>query len=124
MMLNGWATKTVKLPKTPNKIYRLAGSWVKQPAHTKGGGYATTYLTIKEESKLRVKKETLKKPGKEKTPATLNKLSEEHKKEPRTFTASDANSSTTNLHPRSVHCILSMQKIRRVFRDFGRKNNK
>jgi hypothetical protein len=36
-MLNGWATKAIQLPKTPNKIYRLAGSQVKQPTCTKGG---------------------------------------------------------------------------------------
>jgi hypothetical protein len=29
VMLSGWAPKAVTLPKTPNEIYRWAGSWVK-----------------------------------------------------------------------------------------------
>jgi hypothetical protein len=37
-MLNRWATKAVKPPKTANEIYRLAGSWVQQPTRTDGGG--------------------------------------------------------------------------------------
>jgi len=65
-MLNGWATKAVKPPKMANKIYRLAGSWVKQPTRTDGGGYAATYMTIEEEAKIRAKKANPKKPGKDK----------------------------------------------------------
>jgi hypothetical protein len=64
--LNGWVTKAVQPPKTANEIYRLAGSWVKQPARTDGGGYVATYMTIKEEARMRAKKSTPKKPGKEK----------------------------------------------------------
>jgi hypothetical protein len=37
-MVNEWATKAVKPPKTANEIYRLADSWVKQTARTDGGG--------------------------------------------------------------------------------------
>ncbi len=40
---------------------------MQQPAHTKGGGYATTYLTIKEEGKIRSKKQTPKKSDTEET---------------------------------------------------------
>jgi len=65
-MLNGWATKAVKPPKTANKIHMLAGSWVKHTARTNGGGYAATYMTIEEEAMIREKKSTPKKPGKEK----------------------------------------------------------
>jgi hypothetical protein len=36
-MLNGWALKGITPPKMPNEIYRLAGSWVKQPTHTREG---------------------------------------------------------------------------------------
>jgi hypothetical protein len=41
-MLNRWATKAIKLPLTPNEVYKLAGSWTKQPSCTKGGGYSAT----------------------------------------------------------------------------------
>jgi len=83
-MLNGWATKAVKPPKTENEIYRLAGSWVKQPARANGGGYVATYMTIGEEARMRAKKSTPKKPGKEKvtTPKKPAEMSgEEPKKE-------------------------------------------
>jgi hypothetical protein len=30
-MIYGWATTAVKAPKTPNELYHLAGSWIKQP---------------------------------------------------------------------------------------------
>jgi hypothetical protein len=33
-MMKGWATTTVKPPKTTNEVYRLAGSWIKQPIRT------------------------------------------------------------------------------------------
>jgi hypothetical protein len=57
-MLNRWATKAVQPPKRANGIYRLADSWEKQPSRTDGGGYAVTYMTIKEVARLRAKKAT------------------------------------------------------------------
>jgi hypothetical protein len=54
-MMNGWATTAVKAPKTPNEMYRLAGSWIKQPTRTESG-YAATFVTIKEDAKRTSKK--------------------------------------------------------------------
>lgn len=54
-MLNRWATAAVKPLKTPDVIYRLAESWVKQPTCFEGGGYATTYMSFKEEAKAQSK---------------------------------------------------------------------
>jgi hypothetical protein len=65
-MLNGWAMSTIKLPLTTNKVYKLVGGWIIQPSSTKGGGYSATYVTIKEDIKIRAKKQGLKKPGKSK----------------------------------------------------------
>jgi hypothetical protein len=48
-MMSRWASKVTPPPMMSNEIYRLSGSWVKQPTHTKGGGYAVTNLTIEEE---------------------------------------------------------------------------
>jgi hypothetical protein len=81
-MLNGWATKAVKPPKMANEIYRLAGSWVKQPTRTDGGGYAATYMTIEEEAKIRAKKANPKKPGKDKV-NTPKKPAEKPEEEPK-----------------------------------------
>jgi hypothetical protein len=46
-MMNGWATTAVKALKTPNEVYRLVGSWIKQPTRTESG-YAATFVTIEE----------------------------------------------------------------------------
>ena len=54
-MMNGWATKAIKTPKTPNEVYRLAGSWIKQPTRTEGG-YAATFVTIEEDARRTNKK--------------------------------------------------------------------
>jgi hypothetical protein len=51
--------------------------------HTDGGGYAATYITIKEEARQRVRKNTPKKPGKEKEATMPKKPGEEPKKEPK-----------------------------------------
>jgi hypothetical protein len=59
-MMNGWATTAVKAPKTPNEVYRLAGSWIKQPTRTESG-YAATFVTIKEDARRTNKKRN---PGK------------------------------------------------------------
>ena len=59
-MMNGWATTAVKAPKTPNKVYRMAGSWIKQPTRTESG-YAATFVTIKEDARRTNKKRN---PGK------------------------------------------------------------
>jgi hypothetical protein len=62
-MMNGWATTAVKAPKTPNEVYRLAGSWIKQPTRTESG-YAAMFVTIEEDARRTNKK---KNPGKGKT---------------------------------------------------------
>jgi hypothetical protein len=49
-MLNGWATKAFAPPQTVNKIYRIAGTWVR-PAPKPDGGTAASYVTIEEEAK-------------------------------------------------------------------------
>jgi hypothetical protein len=59
-MKNGWTTTAVKAPKTPNEVYRLAGSWIKQPTRTESG-YAATFLTIEEDARRTNKKRN---PGK------------------------------------------------------------
>jgi len=59
-MMNGWATTAVKAPKTPNEVYRLAGSWIKQPVRTESG-YAATFVTIEEDARRTNKKRN---PGK------------------------------------------------------------
>jgi hypothetical protein len=41
-LLNGWTMQVVKAPRTPNEICHLAGSWIKQPNRTEGGGYTAT----------------------------------------------------------------------------------
>jgi hypothetical protein len=55
-MMNMWATTAVKQPKTPNEVYCLAGSWIKQPTRTESG-YAITFVTIEEDAR-RTKKES------------------------------------------------------------------
>jgi hypothetical protein len=59
-MMNGWATTAVKAPKTPNEVYRLAGSWIKQPTRTESG-YAAMFVTIEEDARRTNKKRN---PGK------------------------------------------------------------
>ena len=59
-MMKGWATTTVKPPKTTNEVYRLAGSWIKQPTRTESG-YAATFVTIEEDARRTNKKRN---PGK------------------------------------------------------------
>jgi hypothetical protein len=59
-MMNGWATTAVKAPKTPNEVYHLAGSWIKQPTSTESG-YAATFVTIEEDARRTNKKRN---PGK------------------------------------------------------------
>lgn len=58
--MNGWATSAVKAPKTPNEVYRLAGSWIKQPTRMESG-YAATFVTIEEDARRTNKKRN---PGK------------------------------------------------------------
>jgi len=59
-MMNGWATTAVKAPKTPNEVYHLARSWIKQPTRTESG-YAATFVTIEEDARRTNKKRN---PGK------------------------------------------------------------
>jgi hypothetical protein len=59
-MMNGWATTAVKAPKTPNEVYRLAGSWIKQPTRMESG-YAATFVTNEEDARRTNKKRN---PGK------------------------------------------------------------
>ena len=59
-MMNEWATTAVKAPKMPNKVYRLAGSWIKQPTRMESG-YAATFVTIEEDARRTNKKRN---PGK------------------------------------------------------------
>jgi len=102
-MLNGWATKAVKPPKTANEIYRLAGSWVKQPTCTDGGGYAATYMTIEEEVKIRAKEANPKKPGKDKV-NTPKKPAEKPGEEPKKEAKDLSHYSTSKerpLHPKN-----------------------
>jgi hypothetical protein len=54
-MMNGWATTAVKAPKTPNEVYRLAGSWIKQPTRMECG-YAAMFVTIEEDARRTNKK--------------------------------------------------------------------
>jgi len=44
-MKSGWALQSIQPPKTVNKIYRLAGMWVK-PKSRSETGVAATYHTI------------------------------------------------------------------------------
>jgi hypothetical protein len=54
-MMNGWAATAVKAPKTPNEVYRMAGSWIKQPTRTESG-YAATFVTIEVDARRTNKK--------------------------------------------------------------------
>jgi hypothetical protein len=49
-MLNGWAAGAFDPPDTVNKIYRMAGSWVK-PVPRGEGGTAVSYVTLEEGAK-------------------------------------------------------------------------
>ena len=59
-MMNRWATTAVKAPKTPNKVYHLAGNWIKQLTRTESG-YAATFIIIEEDARKTNKKRN---PGK------------------------------------------------------------
>jgi hypothetical protein len=62
-MMNGWAATAVKAPKTPNEVYCLAGSWIKQCTRMESE-YAATFVTIEEDARRTNKKQN---PGKGKT---------------------------------------------------------
>jgi hypothetical protein len=49
-MFNGWAAGAFDPPNTVNKIYRMAGSWVK-PVPRSEGGTAVSYVTLEEGAK-------------------------------------------------------------------------
>jgi hypothetical protein len=49
-MLNGWAAGAFEPPDTVNKIFRLAGSWVKSVAKGEGGT-AVSYVTLEDDAK-------------------------------------------------------------------------
>jgi hypothetical protein len=50
-MLNGWAARSIIPPSMPNEVYQLAGSWIRQPTHVKGGGCTATNMIIEEDAK-------------------------------------------------------------------------
>jgi len=75
-MLNKWATKAIKPLLTLNEIYKLAGNCIKQPSLMESGDYATTYVTIEEDAKVRAKRQGPKKPGKPKPTEATKKLDE------------------------------------------------
>jgi hypothetical protein len=67
----------------PNKIYRLAGDWIKQPSCTKGGGYSAIYMAKEECAKLKKQRNRPKNTVKSKGAETPRKHDEQARKEPK-----------------------------------------
>lgn len=99
-MLNGLAAKSIMPSSTPNEVYRLAGSWIKQPTHIEGGGYAED---AKKTRKMKQKKQENENPKKPK-----KKEEQKPRRNPRTYhisNASDARNIGIIHLPRNAKCI-------------------
>jgi hypothetical protein len=110
-MLNGWAATAVKPLVTPEAVYRLAGCWIKQPTHTKGG-YAASCVTIEEDAKYCMKKPGSKKPEKGEAPPRKSKRRHLRKNQETCGTSNASNARSTDSFQvrKSVSCTSAIQK--------------